>query len=51
MTPQANTLFSVCLYLALCALNSWTARRSRHQVRRQNEEAPAAGMLRVNEAV
>jgi hypothetical protein len=29
MTPQSNTLFSVCLFLALCALNAWTARRGR----------------------
>jgi hypothetical protein len=29
MTPQANTLYAVCLYLALCCLLKWTARRHR----------------------
>jgi hypothetical protein len=51
MTPQANTLFSVCLFLALCALNSWTIRRGRHQVRRQSAESPRTSVLRVHEAV
>jgi hypothetical protein len=30
MTPIANTLFAVTLFLALCALNLWTERRQRN---------------------
>jgi hypothetical protein len=33
MTPQANTLYSVCLYLSLCCLLKWTARRDGAAVR------------------
>jgi hypothetical protein len=33
MTPQSNTLFTVCMFLALCALNSWTVRRARNASR------------------
>jgi hypothetical protein len=33
MTPQTNTLYSVCLYLSLCCLLRWTARRDRAAVR------------------
>jgi hypothetical protein len=29
MTPQANTLYSICLYLTLCGLLKWTARPHR----------------------
>jgi hypothetical protein len=50
MTPVANTLYSVCLYLALCSLNSWTVRRARNA--RRNSEAPErTTWLRPNEAV
>jgi hypothetical protein len=49
MTPQSNTLFSVCLYLALCALNSWTARRARNARRSREDEGIV--LLRPSEAV
>jgi hypothetical protein len=50
MTPVANTLFSVCLYLALCCLNLWTVRRARN-TRRVSEAPERAAWLRPNEAV
>lgn len=51
MTPVSNTLFSVCLYLALCALNSWTARRARN-ARLHSDAAPRRpAFLRPSEAV
>ncbi len=50
MTPQSNTLFSVFLYLALCALNSWTARRARN-ARHCRREDEGIVLLRTSEAV
>ena len=50
MTPESNTLFSVCLFLALCCLNSWTVRRA-HNARRRVLNAQSAGFLRPSEAV
>jgi hypothetical protein len=50
MTPQSNTLFSVCLYLALCALNSWTVRRARNARRTRREDEGIVG-LSPSEAV
>jgi len=47
MTPQANTLFAICLFLALCALNSWTVRRDR----KARRSRAVAGMLGDGEAV
>ncbi len=43
MTPQANTLYAVCLYLALCCLLKWTERRDRlsRNLRRGVSEALA----------
>ena len=50
MTPESNTLFSVCLFLALCCLNSWTVRRARN-ARQRVANTRAAGFLRPSEAV
>ncbi len=50
MTPESNTLFSVCLFLALCCLNSWTVRRA-HNARRRVTATQATGYLRPSEAV
>jgi len=48
MTPLSYTIFAICLFLALCALNSWMIRRERNARRAR---ASGGELLRDSEAV